>query len=266
MNNIPNKKKIRRERIPLPFENKKLDIVEWLYERRVGLLSMAVVYLLIAIFVVSSRISLGGMNTQDTMYIDLIEELEDELEKQQQEELERRRFEQEFEDVRNLESNENSQLNADLKDAAGNQASQIYEEAEKVQARMRANKESYLEGLREQQQIENSSRSDDSGKDEEKVERKYEGNVTVSFSLEGRSAAYLHSPAYQCESGGSVTVSITVDPSGKVIAASIDRSSSTTDVCLREMAVNAARMSRFNVDQSAPDKQQGTISYIFVAQ
>lgn len=252
--------------MPLPFENKKIDIVDWMYERRVGLLSMVVVYLLIGIFIISSRITLSPPQTQDSMYIDLIEELEDELEKQkQQEEMERRRFEQEFEDVRNLESNENAQLDAQLKDAAGNQASEIYKEAEQVQARMRANREAYLDALQEQQQAENRPKTENKGEEKEKVERKYEGNVAVSFSLEGRKAAYLYVPSYQCENGGAVTVNIVVNPSGDVIAATIDRSS-TGDVCLREMAINAARRSRFNIDTNAPDKQQGTISYIFVAQ
>lgn len=263
MNNIPQKQKIRRERIQLPFEHKKTDLVEWMYEKRTGLLTMVAVYLFIGIVWVGARIEVGATEHQDTMFIDL-EDLEEQIEDLEQQLREQERFEEMFSSVQNTVSNDNAELNSQLRDAAGTQASDIYEEAERVQARMRANRDAYLESLAQQQA--ETAKPEAEAQNEQVVDRKVAGNVTVSFSLEGRSAAYLHVPAYQCENGGAVTVDIVVDPSGRVISAAINRSSSTSDVCLREMAVNAARRSRFNVDQSAPDKQSGTISYIFVSQ
>ncbi|MFI3266005.1 MAG: TonB family protein [Rikenellaceae bacterium] len=265
MNKTPDKTRKRKERIPLPFEKKKVDTIDWLYDKRVGLLTMAVVYLLIGIGIVSTRIAVGGIAPTEYILVDFqdVEELEQDIEREIRE---RERFEQMFNDVRNMESNQDAQLDAQLRDAAGTQADELYKEAQQVQERMRANRDSYYQGLQEQQDIENRRGEKTTDDSKEKVERKVAGNVTVSFSLKGRSAAYLHIPAYQCENGGSVTVQITVNPSGKVIAAVIDKSSSTTDECLREMAINAARLSRFNVDSSAPDKQMGTISYMFVPQ
>ena len=38
------------------------------------------------------------------------------------------------------------------------------------------------------------------------------------------------------------------------------------DDCMRESALRAARNSLFNIDDSAPARQTGTITYIFIPQ
>ena len=65
---------------------------------------------------------------------------------------------------------------------------------------------------------------------------------------------------------GEVTVLITVDNSGTVIAAKVDESVSSTDSCLRSFAIRAARLSRFSADSKAPARQSGNIVYSFIAQ
>ncbi len=91
------------------------------------------------------------------------------------------------------------------------------------------------------------------------------GRVTVSFSLTNpvRTSRRLVVPAYQCEGGGEVEVSVTVNRSGEVTAAHVEYGG---DACMRETALRAARASLFNIDQSAPARQQGTITYIFIPQ
>ena len=69
--------------------------------------------------------------------------------------------------------------------------------------------------------------------------------------------------AYQCEGGGEVVVGITVNPSGEVVAAKV---ASGGDDCMREAALEAARNSLFNIDDSAPARQSGTITYLFIPQ
>ena len=88
---------------------------------------------------------------------------------------------------------------------------------------------------------------------------------TVSFSLTDpvRTRRYLEVPAYQCEGGGEVVVGITVNPSGEVVAAKV---ASGGDDCMREAALEAARNSLFNIDDSAPARQSGTITYLFIPQ
>ena len=65
------------------------------------------------------------------------------------------------------------------------------------------------------------------------------------------------------EKGGEVVVGITVNPSGEVVAAKV---ASGGDDCMREAALEAARNSLFNIDDSAPARQSGTITYLFIPQ
>ena len=58
-------------------------------------------------------------------------------------------------------------------------------------------------------------------------------------------------------------MSITVDRAGKVVGA---RVTGGGDECMRESALRAARSSLFNIDETAPAKQTGTITYIFIPQ
>jgi TonB family protein len=73
----------------------------------------------------------------------------------------------------------------------------------------------------------------------------------------------LDVPAYRCEGGGEVVVRITVNPAGDVTAASI---LSGGDECMRSTALQSARKSRFDINNSAPTRQNGTITYIFIPQ
>ena len=63
--------------------------------------------------------------------------------------------------------------------------------------------------------------------------------------------------------GGEGTVSITVGRVGRVTGAKVVEGG---DDCMRETALRAARNSLFNIDQTAPARQQGTITYIFIPQ
>ena len=127
---------------------------------------------------------------------------------------------------------------------------------------MRANREAYEAGLAEERAI-----RERRGREEgaEHRDSKVKGRVTVSFSLTDpvRTSRWLEVPAYQCEGGGEVIVTITVNRAGEVTAA---RVSEGGDDCMREAALRAARSSLFNIDSSAPARQNGTITYIFIPQ
>ena len=94
----------------------------------------------------------------------------------------------------------------------------------------------------------------------------YSGPSVLSWSLEGRKASHLPIPAYRCMGFGQVTVIITVNNNGQVINAKVDEGASSSDSCLRNFAIRAARLSRFNISQTAPSRQMGTITYAFIAQ
>jgi hypothetical protein len=95
----------------------------------------------------------------------------------------------------------------------------------------------------------------------------YSGPTRIYYVLEGRTHRYLPLPIYKCEGSGKVVLNIIVDQRGFVLSAEvIPEESSTDDYCLYDMAKDAAMRSRFNLDLSAPTRQQGLITYHFVAQ
>jgi TonB family protein len=94
----------------------------------------------------------------------------------------------------------------------------------------------------------------------------YAGESSVSYKLKDRYKTFLPIPVFRCEFGGTVVVAITVEPRGAVLKAVVVDPGSSTDECLREVAVEAALRSRFNADEKAPSPQRGTITYNFVKQ
>lgn len=96
--------------------------------------------------------------------------------------------------------------------------------------------------------------------------KEYSGPSVLSWTLDGRKASHLPIPAYRCYGAGVVSVAIAVDQQGKVVNAKVNDAASSDDSCLRNFAIRAARMSRFNRDLSAPVRQAGEIVYSFIAQ
>ncbi len=95
----------------------------------------------------------------------------------------------------------------------------------------------------------------------------YDGPTRVFYNLPGRYHLNLPIPIYKCENAGIVVINITVDPAGEIIDYDYnEQESSTSSECLYEAAINAIKRTRFNPDISFPKKQDGTITYQFVAQ
>lgn len=91
---------------------------------------------------------------------------------------------------------------------------------------------------------------------------------TPSAKLEGRTImGNLPIPEYGVEASGKVVVRILVDQYGKVTNATPGAKGTTVqDATLWEAAKKAALEARFNISQSAPVVQEGTITYIFTLQ
>ena len=253
----------RRERLRLPFDNRKRDIVEWIYDNRIGLCMTIIVYLVFSIVFVSAKIGSSTRKVNETMYIDLgaVELLEQERDRLL-EEVKRNNSKTDWKSIRNLSSNENA-LNENLEDEKGTDVSELNAAAEAVEKERRANREAYEKGLREANAIgENRKRGDSNG---EQTDTKRKGAVTVSFSFKNpvRYSRHLVKPAYRCEGGGEVIVSVVVNQRGEVTSAWVE---SGGDECMRQTAVESARNSQFDINNNAPAKQQGTITYIFIPQ
>ncbi|MEG1405832.1 MAG: energy transducer TonB, partial [Alistipes sp.] len=163
--------------------------------------------------------------------------------------------------IQNLVSNENAKEvgtkgSRGVADPAGDKA---------LRERMQANREAYERGLAEEQAILNGKPQANAS--EQGGDQRVKGRVTVSYSFPNpvrtHRAHCLEVPAYQCEGGGEVVVEAVLNRSGDVVSARVE---SGGDDCMRETALRAARKSRFNIDGAAPQKQVGTITYIFIPQ
>ena len=243
----------RRPKLRLPFDNRREDAGEWAFDHRAGLCVTLIAYLLLAIAFVGAKIVVGGRPAAQGFYIDL----------QQLEQLAAEQEPIDWKSIRNDVSNENAKLDESLRDDRGTNTAALNDAADAAQERMRANREAYERGLAEAEAIRRRrERTDERG---ENSDRKVQGRVTVSFSLVDpvRHARHLVVPAYQCEGGGEVVVRITVNRAGEVTHASV---ASGGDDCMRETAVRAARNSVFDINDAAPARHTGTITYIFIPQ
>lgn len=284
-----------RKRLELPLEAHREPASEWVYEHRVPIFVSVIVYLSLAILFISGKIVMSNASPRsELMYFDAeqFEVLQAELEKAEEENRRLTAMQAgSYGRVQNLSSNENaaagdghgsSQINNQgyLKDDRGTDMQSIYEYAEQVEEQLREGSEAYEEGLARQQALMNSrnrgsgssgganATSSGSGSGSSESSRVVEGNVTVSYSFSKplRSHVNLVVPAYQCRGGGQVAVNVSIDRNGNVVGATVDSSRSTDDYCMTNAATNAAFNSRFNVDETAPAKQTGTIIYTFVPQ
>lgn len=257
-------KPARKPRLKLPFDNRRADAGTWAYDHRIGLCVTLIVYLVLMIVFVSSKIVVGRKVSTQGIFIDLqsLAELEQQRDRLEQEVKERQENDPiDWRSIQNQVSNENA-LNDKLKDDRGTKTAELNSAASEAERRMQANRDAYEQGLAEERAIRerNGAASGD-----EQQDRKVKGRVTVSFSLTNpvRQSRRLEIPAYKCEGGGEVVVDITVNRSGEVTAAKVR---SGGDECMRDMALRAARVSRFNIDETAPSRQTGTITYIFIPQ
>ena len=153
--------------------------------------------------------------------------------------------------------------NSTLKDDRGTDAEQLYKDAARLAQDLKnGHKDAIEEDAREEtvEMQHQGKSSDDSNKKE------YSGPSVVSYTLDGRKARHLEIPAYRCYGAGDVTVIITVNNAGQVVGAKVMDSISSSDQCLRNFAVRAARLSRFSASQTAPPNQTGEIVYRFIAQ
>ncbi|MFD1614515.1 energy transducer TonB family protein [Gelatiniphilus marinus] len=86
---------------------------------------------------------------------------------------------------------------------------------------------------------------------------------TISFSLVNRKKVYIPIPVYLCEIGGKMVINITVNAKGEVTDAYVNTSSSTSNACLIEHALEYAKNARFSADASKKS-QIGSISFYFI--
>ena len=151
---------------------------------------------------------------------------------------------------------------AELKDDRGTDAEQLYKDAERLAQDLKNGQKDAIE----ENAVEETVEMQHQQKPSEQNRKEYSGPSVLSYTLDGRKASHLPIPAYRCYGAGDVTVIITVNNAGQVVRAKVMEEISSTDNCLRNFAVRAARLSRFNAAPDAPANQTGEIVYRFIAQ
>ena len=239
----------------------------WVYDRRYGITISILVWFVLIFLFMSIKIPLVRHDA-GAILIDLERSA---AELQQLMEQERQLREEiamnagsDFREVQNLTSNDATERENAAGDM-GRQAAEMTAEARAMAERLSSSRDAYEEGLASAREILDSPRAEgENGAQTNRSVRRM-GNVTVRYSLEGRYGTDLPIPAYQCEGGGEVTVNILVNRSGRVVDATVAKGA-TAAKCHIDKAVSAARSSQFNADVDAPERQQGTITYIFIPQ
>ena len=268
-------KRIGSNPMRLPFDPKRKaggGWSAWVYRHRVGLLVTVVVYLSAAILFLTYRIV---VRPAPEAYIEVQlaqEQLPEPPKPEEPKPVEQIDMPAAGQRLHNRVSDANSKLDATLRDARRSNARDVYAEAERVQSQLLSGAEAHARAMRDLERSKGTRQrlaTDDdapSGKDDKRQTGKFSGMVSVEYNLPGRTDVYLHVPAYQCQNAGRVVVGIVVNRNGKVISASVDKTTSSDDPCIGEMAVKAALSSSFNTSSTAPDRQRGTITYTFQAQ
>ena len=209
-----------------------------------------------------------SLRGENTFILDFSKQ--EEIEKIQQEEMFKEDISSRIEQL--LSASEAGQINvrnvvvdrSALRDDRGTDAQKLYEDAARLQQEL----ENGFELPEPQDGLASIQEETPSVQDKPKPVEKssYQGPSVVSYSLDGRKASKLSVPAYRCMGAGMVTVIITVDPRGNVINAAVQEEASSSDKCLRDYAIRAARLSKFSSSTSAPARQMGDIVYQFIAQ
>lgn len=86
---------------------------------------------------------------------------------------------------------------------------------------------------------------------------------TIHYSLVDRTHQHLPTPVYLCEEGGKIVINITVNANGNVSKAYVNSSSTSSNDCLIEHALEYAKDSQFNEAPSKPS-QIGSITFYFI--
>ena len=86
---------------------------------------------------------------------------------------------------------------------------------------------------------------------------------TISYSLVNRTKIHIPIPVYLCEVDGKIVVNITVNSNGSVTDTYVNTSSTSTNECLIEHALDYAKKSQFSVD-TTKQSQLGSITFYFI--
>ena len=232
-------------------------------DQKAGLYITAIIHLAVIIVLLLCQIGYS-VQRENTFVLDFTKQEEKEAQEKQEQlhetalaQLENLLAAARSQPVRNVTVNRSQ-----LKDDRNTDADQLYRDAERLAQDLKDGQHRQMDNPDDYVQDPVTPPSDPKPRKQET----YSGPSVLSWSLDGRKATHLPIPAYRCIGAGEVTVIITVNTQGTVVDAKVDDGASSKDGCLRGFATRAARLSKFNASTTAPARQMGTITYLFIAQ
>ncbi len=240
-----------------------------LYKENIyGVIGTLVFHILLLSSFLIAKIDMKGEVKEEPILIDFpiieeeIEEPEDELTQEQPED-------------EIIPSNDNQSPNIDQgSNQAVNDAStddSYFDEAyrQEIEAAQRLVSDVNTQLSREIKDIEEFRMPEETteGMDPSEIENTiYSGESNIHYYLEDRYHLRLPVPVYLAQGGGVITIKIWVSRNGKVVKTEVEENNQIQDPMLPVYAEQAASRTVFNTDDTAPDPQQGTITYTFVPQ
>ena len=235
-------------------------------EDRAGLYITIIFHLMVIIVLLAYQLD-SALKREESFVLDFSKQ--EEIERQKQEEVFKEDISRKLDEliaaarnsgepIRNIAVDAGSKL----KDDRNTDAEQLYKDAERLANDLKNGQKDAIEEDAREETVEMQSQQ----KPAENEKKEYSGPSVVSYTLDGRKASHLKIPAYRCYGSGDVTIIITVNNSGQVVAAKVFEETSSDDTCLRNYAIRAARLSRFTASSTAPHNQTGEIVYRFMAQ
>lgn len=231
-------------------------------ENKVGLYLTVAIHLLVVIALLITKLGFVLNEEEKTLMIDLTGQ--EETIKMEQEAQLKMDVSKELDNILSSRTNirniavDASKAGKELKDDRFKNPNQVYDEARRLQDKLNASK-------KEAEANQGDEEISQQVKDQKKSET-YKGPSVISYILEGRKAMSLPIPVYKCLGGGDVSIAIIVNRKGYVVAAQIISNVSSSESCLQEYAIKAAKSSRFTSSASAPERQPGEIVYRFISQ
>ena len=236
-------------------------------EDRAGLYITVIFHLTVIIVLLAYQID-STIRKEESFVLDFSKQ--EEIERRQREEIFKEDISKRLDELIAAAQSQSSQVRniatdasrAQLRDDRGTDAEELYKDAERLAQDLRNGQKDAIEENAVDETVEMQHQQ----KKSQENQKEHSGPSVLSYTLDGRKASHLPIPAYRCYGAGDVTVIITVDNSGRVVRAKVMDEISSSDNCLRNFAVRAARLSRFSASSDAPANQTGEIVYRFIAQ
>ena len=233
-------------------------------EDRAGLYITIIFHLVVIIVLLAYQLD-SALKREESFVLDFSKQ--EEIEKRQQEKVFKEDISKRLDELIAAARNSSEPIRniavdagAQLKDDRNTDADQLYKDAERLAKDLKDGQNAIEDAREETVELPEKQKKEDTQKKE------YKGPSVLSYNLDGRKASKLNIPAYRCYGSGDVTVIITVNNAGMVVGAKVLDAVSSSDQCLRNYAVRAARLSRFSASNTAPPNQTGEILYRFIAQ